>query len=135
MRVVAILLILFAAAALPVDAVACNQDSVAAAAVAVFPDGTTLDLGKVRPSKNYKGEIRIANGGDSPLVIRRVFSDCGCTVADFPRGPIAPGDTAAIKITYNSGPRSIGPFVRTLRVETNTERRRNVVFVKGEVKR
>lgn len=104
-------------------------------ALAVFPDGTTLNLGNVRPGKSYEGEVRIVNGGDAPLIIKRVFSDCGCTIAEYPRNPIAPGDTSAIKLTYNSGERGIGNFIRTLRVETNTKGRRNIIFVKGVIKR
>lgn len=100
-----------------------------------FPDGSALNLGKIRQGKKYTGEIRFVNTGTAPLVIKRVFSDCGCTVADYPRTPVAPGDTAAIGITYNSSGRGIGIFTRVLRVESNTRTRRNAIYVNGTIKK
>lgn len=117
----------------PTDSLVC--DTAAAVPSIAFPDGVTLDLGKIRPGKRYHGELRIANTGTAPLIIKRIFTDCGCTAASYPREPLMPRDTAVIKISYDSSQRGIGLFSRVLRIEANTPQRRHVIFLNGTVKR
>ena len=45
---------------------------------------TTHDFGKFRDSlKSVSTTMRVVNRGDSALVITRVQSNCGCTVAEY----------------------------------------------------
>lgn len=65
--------------------------------------------------------FRGVNASDEPLVILDVFSSCGCTVPEFSRQPILPGQTATIKVTYDPANRP-GAFHKELTVY-NTDRR------------
>ena len=48
---------------------------------------------------------------------KEVRAGCHCTVADFPREPIAPGNSIVIKATYDA--LSEGQFFKILTVSTN----------------
>ncbi len=75
-------------------------------------------------------EMRVVNTGDAPLIISRVQPTCGCTAGDFPRSPIAPGDTAVITLTYNPTNRA-GQFEKDVYVYTNAMPARHVVKIRG----
>lgn len=42
------------------------------------------------------------NTGNEPLIISDVRTTCGCTATNWDRQPLAPGDTAAITVNFNS---------------------------------
>lgn len=60
------------------------------------------DFGTVEQGKVVKIEYEFSNSGTQPLIISTIEVTCGCTVADFPRHPIKPGDTGIILLTFNT---------------------------------
>lgn len=84
------------------------------------------DMGKV------SCEIRFVNVGDTDVVIETVRPTCGCTATDYPRRPIAPGDTARIHLTYNPIGRP-GKFDKDVIVMTNTQPKRVKLVISGNV--
>jgi len=77
-------------------------------------------LGKVDEGQNVAVNFRFKNTGDKPLIIQSVSPSCGCTVADYPKEPIAPGAEAQIKGSFDSKGR-IGLQQKTIYVMTNTK--------------
>lgn len=65
-------------------------------------DSTTQNLGNLSKGQVVEISWSFKNTGDKPLVIQDVRPACGCTVADKPNEPIAPGGTGVIKAKYNS---------------------------------
>ena len=41
--------------------------------------------------------------GEGPLLIRRAYTTCGCTVADFTSSEIPPGKVALMKLYFDTG--------------------------------
>lgn len=76
--------------------------------------------------------MRLVNTTDSPMVITEVRPSCGCTAADYPHRPIAPGDTASIYLVYNPYGRP-GEFCKDVVVRLNCAPRRTVLKIKGSV--
>ncbi|MDE6310516.1 MAG: DUF1573 domain-containing protein [Muribaculaceae bacterium] len=76
--------------------------------------------------------FRYVNTGDEPLVLLNVRTTCGCTVADWSRKPLAPGDSAEIIVDYDPAGR-LGRFEKGVIVDTNTEPRRTRLTIKGVV--
>lgn len=74
----------------------------------------------------------LVNEGDSPLAILSGRATCGCTTPDYPKEPVAPGDTAFVKVTYDPDSRP-GRFSKFVYIETNTEPQRSRLEVKGVV--
>lgn len=83
-------------------------------------------------SGNQAHSFVVKNTGDSSLVVVRVQSSCGCTVASHPREPIAPGEEASITVTYLPTGRP-GPFEKNVWVYTNSVPRRTTLTIKGSV--
>ena len=94
---------------------------------------TTHDFGKVRDEeKTLTTHIKVVNTGDSALMITRVQSNCGCTVADYTHELMQPGDTGMVTIRYST--RNIpGAFEKKVWVYTNGNPRKSTLTVKGSV--
>ncbi len=77
-------------------------------------------------------QMRVVNTGNSPLIIVKAQAGCGCTAVTYSEGPIQPGDTAAIGITYNPSGRP-GQFTKQVLIFTNTTPKRTVLEITGNV--
>ncbi|HUR10421.1 MAG TPA: DUF1573 domain-containing protein [Flavitalea sp.] len=64
------------------------------------------NLGKIAEGQVLQIHFRFKNTGDKPLIIKNVRPSCGCTVADFPKEPIAPGQEGEITGSFDSKGRS-----------------------------
>lgn len=62
-------------------------------------DPPKLALGIMQPGVPKTGIIKMTNNGDAPVQIKKAVASCGCTTPNWPKGPIAPGETAEIEIT------------------------------------
>ncbi|MBN2481983.1 MAG: DUF1573 domain-containing protein [Bacteroidales bacterium] len=60
------------------------------------------------------------NDGDLPLIINNVISSCDCTVSDWPREPVIPGQAGMIRVHYDPEGRP-GSFTRAVVVNSNAE--------------
>src|ERR1700689_2759685 len=65
-------------------------------------DSTNKDFGTIASGQKLEMSFRFKNSGDKPLVITRVQPSCGCTVAEQPTEPVAPGNEGTIKAVFDS---------------------------------
>ncbi len=72
------------------------------------------------------------NKGDSPLIIHRVSTSCGCTTPSYSREPILPGKSGSISARYSTVSRP-GAFSKTIRIYTNVPDTVFVLTIKGTV--
>lgn len=94
---------------------------------------TSHDFGAFREElKQVTCSMRVVNTGDSALIIKQVRTSCGCTVSKYPHRAIAPGDTAAVLLTYSSTSRP-GQFEKTAFVYTTGSVRKTQLSIKGNV--
>ncbi len=59
-----------------------------------------------------------SNTGSSALLISSVKSSCGCTVAEYPKEGVEPGETAEIKATFNATDKE-GPQINEIILYSN----------------
>ncbi|MGZ5247887.1 MAG: DUF1573 domain-containing protein [Flavitalea sp.] len=78
------------------------------------------NMGKINEGQKLQIAFRFKNAGDKPLVIQAVRPGCGCTVADYPKEPIAPGKEAVITGSFDSQGRE-GLQHKEIFVSANTE--------------
>ena len=76
------------------------------------------NLGKISEGQTVEVAFRFKNVGNKPLVVEAVRPGCGCTVADPPKEPIAPGAEGVIKGSFNSDGRP-GVNNKNIHVEAN----------------
>lgn len=92
---------------------------------------TIFDFGNVTKNHSVAHKFSFTNNGEDQLVIASVKASCGCTVTDYSRDPIAPGEEGFVRVTYNAT--SIGSFTKTVTVVANTVESSTVLTIKGDV--
>ena len=94
---------------------------------------TRHSLGEIMESRGKVSYgFSFVNVGDDDVVINHVRSSCGCSFSDYPRRPVAPGDTATIVATFNPAARP-GDFNTFFTVITNAEPHRTTLELSGKV--
>ena len=59
------------------------------------------------------------NVGEQPLIINQAVASCGCTVPEYTKTPIKPGEKGEIKVTYNGAGKFPGHFKKSITIRTN----------------
>lgn len=90
------------------------------------------DFGDIQEGITVNKDFTFTNTGDVPLVITSANGSCGCTVPDWPRTPIAPGETGSIKVSFNSTGRP-GKNDKSVTIEANTVPRTTVLKITSNV--
>ena len=62
----------------------------------------SIDFGDIVQGAKVEHTFVLTNSGSDALVISNVAATCGCTVPVWPKTPIAPGQSAEIKVSFNS---------------------------------
>lgn len=73
------------------------------------------------------------NNGNTPLIISSAAGACGCTIADYPKEPVAPGATGEINVAFSSADK-MGHIEKSVSVTTNSRRSVHVLYIKADVK-
>jgi hypothetical protein len=92
---------------------------------------TSFDFGKIKQNVPVTHEFSFVNKGNAPLVISSVQASCGCTVAEYSKEAIGPGQKGFVKATYNAA--KAGAFTKTVTINANTEETTVLLTIKGEV--
>lgn len=94
-------------------------------------DEKEFDFGSVAEGAEVTHEYTFTNSGKSDLLITNAVASCGCTVPDWPKDPIAPGEKGKIKASFNSEGRA-GQVHKSITITANTKDKAEVIL-KGEV--
>ena len=63
---------------------------------------TKKDLGKVKKGDVVSAEYEFKNEGNQPLIITNYEVECSCTTVDFPKQPVAPGQTNKLTVKFDT---------------------------------
>ncbi len=96
-------------------------------------DSEVCDFGDIGADTVLSHSFVLTNSGTAPLVIAKVYSDCGCTTAEHPEEPVMPGDTARIVVTFNPAGRSAGYFTKLVRIRSNAAAKPHRLYIKGRI--
>ncbi|MCO5233586.1 MAG: DUF1573 domain-containing protein [Chitinophagales bacterium] len=91
-----------------------------------------VDLGEVIEGTKVKHAFEFKNTGNLPLIIQSAHGSCGCTVADYPKQAIAPGENGNIAIEFDSEGR-LGSNTKTVTVVANTQPNTTELFFSVKV--
>ena len=95
-------------------------------------DKTEFDFGTITEGDLVEGSFKVTNSGKTDLVITNAKATCGCTVPDWPKEAIKPGESADLKFTFNSNGRT-GKQSKSITLQTNTEKVTETLRIKGTV--
>jgi len=99
---------------------------------------TEYDFGNVIEGEKVKHIYKFTNTGKEPLIISNAKATCGCTVPNWPREPIAPGDGGELTVVFDTKNKGkVGGQLQTKRVTVtaNTDPVNSYVNIKGKVER
>jgi hypothetical protein len=91
----------------------------------------TIDYGTIKQGEEGTRIFKFKNTGKEPLVISNARGSCGCTVPTWPKEPLMKGQTAELKVHYDT--KRVGAFTKTVTVESNAKTSSKVVTIKGTV--
>lgn len=93
---------------------------------------TEYNFGTINEGDKAVHTFKIKNTGDKNLIIAQAYGSCGCTVPEYPKEPIAPGETGDITVTFNSAGKH-GDQRKSITLMCNTERRSELLYMLGHV--
>jgi len=95
-------------------------------------DKSSFDFGKISRGDKVIHDFKFTNTGKSPLIISDAKASCGCTKPNWPKTPVAPGESALINVQFNSTGK-IGLQDKMITITANTNPAQTVVHLVGEV--
>lgn len=95
-------------------------------------DKTEHDFGVINEGDVVETVFTFTNSGKSELIITSAKASCGCTVPEWPREPIMPGEEALIKVKFNSD-RKPNLQQKQITLVTNTEQGKEILKIKAQV--
>ena len=69
-------------------------------------DSDVHDFGRLSAGESVSYSFHFRNTGNADLIISAASATCGCTVADYPKGRIAPGGEGYVTVTFKSAGKS-----------------------------
>lgn len=77
--------------------------------------------------------FNFVNKGEKPLVINQAMASCGCTVPEYTKEPVQPGQKGEIKVTYNGAGKFPGHFKKSITVVTNGTVEKTRLYIEGNM--
>jgi len=97
-------------------------------------DKLTHNFGKFNSSSpKVSCVFTFENVGEEPLVINQAVASCGCTVPQYTKEPVKPGEKGEIKVTYNGTGKFPGHFKKTITVRTNGVVEMTRLYIEGDM--
>lgn len=90
------------------------------------------DFGRITQGEKVSFAFKFKNTGKSNLLIASAVGSCGCTVPEFPKEPILPGQEGKINVIFSSEGKS-GIQEKTITVVTNCEPSTKIIKIKTDI--
>ena len=91
------------------------------------------DFGTIRETDGRVSHtFRGTNRGTKPVVLLDVVASCGCTVPEFSKRPLLPGEETFVKVTFDPAGRP-GAFDKELGVYSSERRKIATLAIRGHV--
>ena len=111
--------------------VASERDQVQKKLPVMQFDKREHDFGNIIAGTPQETIFTFTNTGEAPLIITDAQSTCGCTVPEWPKNPIAPGETGELVVKFNgSGKNQVTKQVTIL---ANTSAGKEILRIKAFV--
>ncbi|NSL91077.1 DUF1573 domain-containing protein [Chitinophaga solisilvae] len=64
------------------------------------------NFGEITQGEKVEYSFKFTNTGNKELLIEDAISSCGCTVPEWPKAPIKPGESGFMKVIFDSNGKS-----------------------------
>lgn len=103
-----------------------------ATAATISFEENTFDFGTLEEGDKVEHVFKFKNDSENPLMISNARGSCGCTVPEWPREPIAPGESGEIKVKFDSKGKK-GAQNKTVTITANTDPANTMLTIKSDV--
>lgn len=94
-------------------------------------ESDVVDYGTIDQGGEPLRVAKFKNTGTEPLIISGAKGSCGCTVPNWPKDPIMPGETSQIEIRYDT--KRVGAINKTVTVTSNDAAGKHTIRVIGTI--
>ena len=94
---------------------------------------TSHNFGTFNESEKMTCTFKFTNTGDKLLVIHQAVASCGCTVPQYPKQPVKPGESGEIVATYIGIGKFPGHFRKTITIRSNAKKEIIRLYVEGDM--
>lgn len=94
-------------------------------------ESDVVDYGTIDQGGEPLRVAKFKNTGTEPLIISGAKGSCGCTVPNWPKDPIMPGESSQIEIRYDT--KRPGAINKTVTVTSNDPVGKHVIRVIGNI--
>ena len=95
-------------------------------------DSDMHDFGRLSAGESISYSLHFRNTGNADLIISGASATCGCTVADYPKGRVAPGGEGYVTVTFKSAGKS-GQQFQEVTIVTNAQPSRARLKIMAQV--
>lgn len=91
-----------------------------------------FNFGQIKQGDKVGHKFKFINNGTEPLIISQAQGSCGCTVPEWPKQPLKPGESGIIDVTFDSAGK-MGVQDKTVTITSNAATNPVVLHIKGTV--
>jgi len=95
-------------------------------------DKTEHDFGTIDEGDKVETVFTFTNNGEADLLITGAKGSCGCTVPDYPKTPVKPGEKGTMKVSFSSIGKK-GVQNKTVTISANTKTGTEQLTIKANV--
>lgn len=92
----------------------------------------THDFGRITQGEKVAYAFKFKNTGGANLIISSANGSCGCTVPEYPKKPILPGQEAIVNVVFSSEGKS-GIVEKSVTLVTNCEPSTKIIYIKANI--
>jgi hypothetical protein len=92
----------------------------------------THDFGRITQGEKVSYNFKFKNAGSANLIISSASGSCGCTIPEYPKKPILPGQEGNINVVFASEGKS-GIVEKSVTVVTNCEPSTRIIYIKANI--
>ena len=93
----------------------------------------TLYFGDINEGMILLDSFRVTNTGEFPYVIRSVKASCDCTVLRYPKEPLAPGQSATIRVEFDSAGKAGDALPGIVVYDNSRPNMRHILYLQGHI--
>ncbi len=93
----------------------------------------THDFGTIPQGTPVKNKFEFKNMGKEPIIVSNVQKTCGCTVTEWTKEPVMPGQVGYVTAEFNAAKE--GPFTKAITVQSDAKTPSVKLYFKGTVQK
>ena len=93
----------------------------------------THDFGRITQGEKVAFAFRFKNTGSSNLIVSSAHGSCGCTIPEYPKKPILPGEEGIVKAHVTTQSANAGVLAKMVNIVANTEPSRTEVVIRATI--